>query len=390
MQDPGLNHSSYDVVVVGARCAGAATALLLARAGAKVLLIDRQKRGADTVSTHAIMRAGVLLLKRWGLLSELMACGTPAIRRSTFHYGPDAVTVTIGSDHGVDFLCAPRRTVLDRLLVEAAETTGADVHHDMSLIDLEFDGHGRVTGAVLKDAGGRTWTVSAGIVVGADGRQSTVARQVRAQTRIIGSGASGYVYGYFAGLPDDGFHWHFGQGVAAGVIPTNHAQHCVFVAVPDRRFAAVFRGDLDAGFRGVLAANSPALADGVARARLQGRLRGFAGGGGYLRQSYGPGWALVGDAAYFKDPLTAHGITDALRDAEFLARAAIDGNPQAFVRYQEERDDLSRPLFAVTDEIASFEWDLEAAKQLHARLSAAMKRETERVAAFPARDALAA
>src|ERR1700693_3069958 len=132
---------------------------------------------------------------------------------------------------------------------------------------------------------------------------------------------SGYVYGYYEDLERHGYHWHFGENVAAGVIPTNHGQHCVFVGVPGTAFPATVRGKVERAFLPVLAATSPHLSDDVSRARLVGRLRGFAGVPGHLRQSHGPGWALVGDAGYFKDPITAHGITDALRDAELLARA---------------------------------------------------------------------
>ena len=109
----------YDAVIAGARCAGAATALLLARSGAKVLMVDRQAYGSDTLSTHALMRGAVLQLTRWGLIPDITAAGTPAIRSTTFHYGSEATRVAIKPEHGVECLFAPRRTVLDRLLVDA-------------------------------------------------------------------------------------------------------------------------------------------------------------------------------------------------------------------------------------------------------------------------------
>ncbi len=382
--------TQYDAVIVGARCAGAATALLLARAGAKILLVDRQKCGSDTVSTHALMRAGVLQLKRWELLPNLMAAGTPRVTRTTFHYGEETIGIDIKREHGVDYLCAPRRTVLDHLLVEAAREAGAVVHHRVSLTDLQFGSDGRVTGAYLKDATGKEVSVTSDIVIGADGRQSMVARLAGAQIYAKGAGASGYVYGYYNGVPNDGFHWYFEKDVAAGVIPTNENQHCLFVGVPRYRFAETFRKDLDGGFQRTAAANSPVLRDAIGRARLVGRLRGFAGSPGFLRQSYGPGWALVGDAGYFKDPLTAHGITDALRDAELLSNAVLNGRARAFVRYQDERDALSRDLFDVTDAVASFNWDIDEIKDLNGRLSAAMKVEADRVAKFSPPTVLAA
>jgi flavin-dependent dehydrogenase len=102
-----------------------------------------------------------------------------------------------------------------------------------------------------------------------------------------------------------------------------------------------------------------------------------------MRQAYGPGWALVGDAGYFKDPLTAHGITDALRDAELLAHAATQGSDAAFVNYAAVRDDLSGPLFEATDAIASFAWDLDRVRSLHVALNQAMKREVEYLVGLP-------
>lgn len=387
MRDIGIH---YDAIVVGARCAGAATAMLLARAGANVLVVDRQKYGADTVSTHALMRSGVLQLQRWGLLDRIMAAGTPAIARTTFHYGPESVAIEIGAEHGVSHLCAPRRTVLDRILVDAAREAGAEFRHGVSLTSLRFGTGDRVTGVYLKDGTGREIAVGCDIVIGADGRQSMVARQTGARAYNQGRGASGYVYGYYDGLPDDGTHWYFEKNAAAGVIPTNGDRHCVFVGVPRNRFAATFRGNMKNGFRQIAAANCPALRDSLDRARLDGKLRGFSGGAGFMRQSCGPGWALVGDAGYFKDPLTAHGITDAFRDAELLAHAVLDGRDRALADYQEMRDTLSRNLFSVTDDIASFAWTLDEAKRLHGRLSAAMKQEAAYVAEFSPRTNLAA
>jgi flavin-dependent dehydrogenase len=146
--------SRYDAVIIGARCAGAATGLLLARSGAKVLVVDGQAYGSDTMSTHALMRGAVLQLERWGLTSNVVAAGTPAIRSTTFHYSDESIRVDIKPDHGVDRLFAPRRTVLDPLLVDAARKAGAEVRHGISLSELQFASGGRVIGATLRDAGG--------------------------------------------------------------------------------------------------------------------------------------------------------------------------------------------------------------------------------------------
>jgi 2-polyprenyl-6-methoxyphenol hydroxylase-like FAD-dependent oxidoreductase len=183
------------------------------------------------------------------------------------------------------------------------------------------------------------------------------------------------VFGYFSGLEEDGYHWYYRPGVSVGRIPTNDDLTCVFASVPSRRFREEIRFDPEAGFDRVLEECSPELATAVQRASRSGQLRGFPGHAGLFRQSRGEGWALVGDAGYFKDPITAHGITDALRDAELLAEAVVDGSEDALARYQQTRDEIATGLFEVTDEIASFEWDLSTVKDLHLKLSDEMKRE---------------
>ena len=169
-------HETYDALVVGARCAGAATAMLMARQGMRVLVIDRGGYGTDTISTHALMRGGVLQLHRWGILPRLQEAGTPPVRETTFHYGDEATTVVIKPSNGVDALYAPRRTLLDRTLVDAARDAGATVRHGQTLIGLTHRSDGRVCGATVRDADGNAMRVAADLVVGADGVGSSVAR----------------------------------------------------------------------------------------------------------------------------------------------------------------------------------------------------------------------
>jgi len=232
----------WDVVVVGARVAGAATALLLARSGLRVLCLERARPGSDTVSTHALMRAGVLQLRRWGLLDAVVATGTPAIRRTVFHYGTESVPVTPRPAFGVDALRAPRRTVLDSLLADAAAGAGATVRFGTAVTALCRDAGGRVTGVVTRDRRGRVRTERAGVVIGADGRDSLVAGAVGAEVLVAGRASSAFVYGYWADLPSDGYEWFYRPGSSAGTIPTNDGLTCVFVCAPpaamDRLVAA--------------------------------------------------------------------------------------------------------------------------------------------------------
>ena len=373
----------YDVVIVGARCAGAATAMLLARRGLRVLAIDRGHYGSDTTSTHALMRAGVLQLSRWGVLDDIKAAGTPVIRSTSFHYGDEVVAVQIKPHKDVEGLYAPRRTVIDRLLVDAARKAGAEIVFETQLVDVVRAGSGRVCGVRLRDGREQERQVSAELVIGADGVHSTVARLVAADSYRTGRHATGVIFTYWSDTGfDDAYHWYYNTGVSAGAIPTNGGHTCIFASLPQNRFQETMRRGTDAGYRQVLRECDADLAAVVDRSKMVEKYRGFGGEVGFFRQSFGPGWALIGDAGYFKDPLTAHGITDALIDAELLAQAAVTGTESAFADYQSARDTLAVAHFEVTDAVASFEWDLPRVQQLHRALSEEMKKESLAVTNF--------
>ena len=371
----------YDAVVIGLRAAGAATAMLLARAGLRVLAIDRGRYGTDTLSTHALMRGGVLQLSRWGILPAIQAAATPPIASTTFHYGSTSVRIAIKPRDGVPSLFAPRRYLLDRLLVDAARASGVDIRHGCSLLELARDAQGRVNGVVVRDQSEQMLHLRAGIVIGADGIRSTVARLAGADVYRRGDYATGVLYGYWPGVPVEGNQWYWQSNAAVGAIPTNNEETCVFVAVPAGQFPTLVRNDRDANYRSAIARVAPALANAIERHKKT-KLHGFAGERGFFRRSAGPGWALVGDAGYFKDPLTAHGITDALRDAEWLSRAVVEGTDRALLEYERTRDAVSGEMFDITDQIASFTWTLTTLPALHERLSETMRHETETICAL--------
>jgi 2-polyprenyl-6-methoxyphenol hydroxylase-like FAD-dependent oxidoreductase len=175
------------------------------------------------------MRGGVRQLHRWGLLPRVIAAGTPAVRSTTFHLPGGVSTLDIKPKHGVDALYAPRRTVLDAVLVDAARNAGADVRFGTSVTCLRRDRSGRVTGITGRTGAARL-EVGADLVVGADGRRSAVARHAGAGAARVAPASSGVIYQYFHGVAADGYHWYFTPGSAAGVIPTNDGLACVFAA----------------------------------------------------------------------------------------------------------------------------------------------------------------
>jgi len=367
----------YDVVIAGARCAGASTAMLMARRGLRVLVVDPVQYGKDTLSTHALMRGAVLQLHRWGLLDAVRAAGTPEIATTTFHYDDESVEVAIKSRDGVDALYAPRRTVLDPILVDAARGAGVEVVYGQSIVDLVQDDDGRVTGAKIADADRQITEVSADLLIGADGARSKVARLLNLEADYIVPDAACIIYGYWQGLPLSGYHWYYRPGVSAGTIATNEGDVCLAAMIPQARFLERKHEGLEALHLETVKDISPELAEHVLSSAPSGKLRAFAGAAGFLRRPVGPGWALVGDAAYFRDPITAHGITDAFREAELLSRAFADEGGGGLQGYQAGRDERVKGLLDVTHSIAAFEWDLDQVKADHLELNRQMNAQVD-------------
>ena len=367
------HHHFYDVIVAGARVAGASTAMLMARAGLRVLVVDPVSAARDPLSTHALMRGAIVQLRRWGLLETIRSTGVPAIRTTNFHYGPESIQVDIRPRHGVEALMAPRRNILDPILVDAAIEAGAEVRYGWSVDDLLRNRRGRVIGTRLRARGRAPLEIRASLVVGADGIHSSVARLVNAPIDVCCRHATANLYQYWSSEQRDAYEWYYQLGQGAGEIPTHGGASCVFLSVSPTQLVGTDRRARELLFLEGLETAAPGL-----RSRLGGPtsgLRGFLGLPGYLKRAAGPGWALVGDAGYFKDPLTAHGITDALRDAEILARAVLAGSDSRLLEYQNQRDALSRKLLLVSDRVASLEWTMDELRELHLELNREMKAE---------------
>ncbi|MEU8901793.1 NAD(P)/FAD-dependent oxidoreductase [Nocardia sp. NPDC048505] len=351
----------YDVIVVGARCAGATTAMLLARKGYRVLAVDRATFPSDTVSTHMIQAPGVALLKQWGLLEPVVAAGTPPIEKYTFDFGFQSGSVRLaGTARMPDGFCtayAPRRTILDKILVDAAAAAGAEIREGFNVDSLVVES-GQVVGIRGSSGGGASVVERARLVVGADGRGSRVARTVAAEQYNYHPKGQYQYYSYWRDLPIEGFEVVIRPGRVWAAQPTNDGLTMLAVAWPiDEKNA--YRADIEGNYLRTLEL-SPEFAE---RVRAATRVEPFVGAGveNYFRKPYGPGWALVGDAAYNKDPITALGITDAFRGAELLA-AAIDqtytgaaGFDAAMAEYQRIRDTRNTEVFEHTAHLAQLE-----------------------------------
>ena len=352
--------TDYDAIVIGARCGGSPTAMLLARDGYRVLLVDKATFPSDTMSTHLAHPPAVAALDRWGILEQLEATNCPPITRYSFDFGPVAVAGTPRPSNGTAKAYCPRRIVLDALLVEAAAAAGAEVREAFTVEEVLID-DGRVTGIRGHAKGGDTVTETAKVVVGADGRHSLLAKAVQPeQYNEVPPLAPAY-YAYWSGLPADGFDTYIraesGRGWAA--IPTHDGLTCVVQGTPQADFATTKKdveGTYLEGFE-----LAPEFAERINGAK---RESGFMGAGdlsGYFRKPYGPGWALVGDAGYHKHPITAFGITDAFRDAEAVASALDETFSErrsfddAMADYQRARDEEALPIYGFTCDFAKLE-----------------------------------
>jgi 2-polyprenyl-6-methoxyphenol hydroxylase-like FAD-dependent oxidoreductase len=382
------------VVVVGARCAGAATAMLLARAGHDVLLLDKASLPSDTLSTHAFVRGGVVQLQRWGLLDEVLRSGAPAVRTVSFHRyddGSDPLRLRIADRAGVDLVVAPRRQVLDDILLRAAVAAGVRVW-DRTLVRRVLRGAaGRVVGVEAIDADARRHRVHADLVVGADGVRSRVADLVAAQVRQQHDPSGALFYAHVAGVRWEGYEFHLGPDAFAGVFPTHDDQACVWLARPSHRAQRLLRAGAARAqaWASALTELVPDVGARVAAGRIAGPLRGTVGLPTHVRQAVGPGWALVGDAGYHRDPITGHGMTDALRDAELLAVAADRAlrAPEAarlplLAAYQAQREQALAPSLRLTVALSAFP-PTDRFVELQSQLSRVLDDEAHDLAARP-------
>jgi len=341
----------YDAIIVGARVAGSSTAMLLARKGYRVLLVDKATFPSDTMSTHQIQIPGSLLLKRWGLLDRVLVTNPGVMSRVHFDMNGVILDGEYPTVEGINFIHSPRRYLLDKILIDAAIEAGAEFREGFITEDLLWE-DGRVVGIRGRLTNGGPATERARIVIGADGKHSLVAKSVDApkynEKPVL---TCGY-YSYWDGIPQDSGELYAYGKRALGVWPTNDGKSMIYVAWPITEFDK-FRADVEGNYRATLDL-VPDLAERARHAKLADRIYGSGDMLNFYRRPYGPGWALVGDAGYTKDPISAYGISDAFRDAELLADALDAGlagrQPldATLSDYEQKRNIASKPMYDMT------------------------------------------
>jgi 2-polyprenyl-6-methoxyphenol hydroxylase-like FAD-dependent oxidoreductase len=348
---------TYDAIVVGARCAGSPTAMQLARKGYRVLVVDRATFPSDTVSTHLMHPLGVAALAGWGLLDRLTATGCPPIHTYAFDFGPITISGKPGTKDAPVAYC-PRRTVLDKLLVDAAAEAGAEFREGFAVDEIVIE-DGRVVGIKGRSQGGHPITERAQVVIGADGRYSLVAKAVGAEQYNERPPLLAAYYTYWSGLPMDGrFETYIRPQRGFAAAPTHDGWTLTVGGWPHTEFDAN-KKDVEGNFLKMFDL-APEFAERVRAAKREAAFSGAAVSN-FFRKPYGSGWALVGDAGYNRDPITAQGITDAFRDAERCAIAlneAFSGArsfDEAMRAYQRDRDEHVLPMYEFTCQLATLQ-----------------------------------
>jgi len=351
----------YDVIVVGARVAGSSTAMLLARKGFKVLLLDRAIFPSDTLSTHQVQLPGVARLERWGMLDRVIASGAPATRHVRFDAAGSVLEGHYPARRGVDALYSPRRTIPDKILVDAACEAGATVREGFVVEEvLTDDGHvtgirGRVRNRKMSST---TVCEAARMVVGADGKCSHVADAVHAQLYNQRPALSMGFYTYWEDVPIKGNEMYVRDRCLIIACPTNDGVVMTYITTPVDEFRH-FRSDVEGNFLQILDLAGD-LGERVRCGRRAGRFRGTIDLPNYFRKAHGSGWALVGDAGLVMDPITSQGIAHAFRDAELLADAICTGFSRqqpldaALAGYEQKRNREALPMYEFTMDLASY------------------------------------
>jgi flavin-dependent dehydrogenase len=349
----------YDAIIVGARCAGSPLAMLLARKGYRVLLLDKASFPSDTISTHHIHQPGVAHLKRWGLLDKLRASNCPSTRQIKFDVGPFALVGAPPPADGNYEAFAPRRRVLDKILVDAAVEAGAELRERFTVEELTTDGKS-ITGIRGRDANGASITERARIVIGADGARSLVADAVKAPIYFDRGMLTCNYYTYWSGVQHEGVELYPREGRTIVVDKTNDGLSMICIVFPKEEFDQI-RSNIEGEYLRTIQQNAPALFERLRNAKREERFAGTGFLPNFFRRPYGHGWALVGDAGYVKDPILAQGITNSFSHAQMLADAldeaflGLSDMEDALADYEHKRNNEVLAMFEHNTQLAMLE-----------------------------------
>ncbi|WP_415106850.1 FAD-dependent oxidoreductase [Micropruina sp.] len=362
----------YDVIVVGGRVAGSALALRLAREGVRVLILDRSHFPSDTLSTHQLQVAGVSRLAELGVLNRVLSAGTPPTRRVRFQAGRSVIDAAIPRFGEADYMISPRRTVLDACLVEAAREAGAEFREGIAVEELLRDGQRVVGVRAVGRSGGRVSEEHARLVVGADGKRSTVARLVGAREYGARPAATVASYAYWDGFPTQDGEVHTGAGWAASAWPTNDGLTLTYCARPLAEWKTVRRNPEAALLETLDRVEE--LGERTHQAKRVGSVRSTNDTGATFRQAAGPGWLLAGDAGLVMDPITGLGMSHALRDAELVAAAMatiLGGGDErrAGREYGRARDRETKAIYDFTAGLAALRGTTPAEERLFSAIA---------------------
>jgi 2-polyprenyl-6-methoxyphenol hydroxylase-like FAD-dependent oxidoreductase len=316
---------SFDVIIVGGRCAGASLATLLARAGMKVAVIEQAKFPKVTLSSHLIEADALMFLQQLGVLDAVRDTGVRFMKQIDLRLN-DLRLITswplrFDDLGGSAFL---RRHLLDSILADAAIQAGADVRMSTKVVEMLWDGK-RASGVRVQHEGSES-TLHAPLIVGADGRSSTVGYMCGARKYNVTQNHRSYYFTFFEGAQpasSDTFVYHRWGDRMVWAGPADGGLYLVGVS-PEMHEREYFRGDTEKGLLAHMRSCEP-TAEALAGARIATPMAGIMKFQGYFRQACGPGWVLVGDAGHFKDPSAGRGIGDAFRQVAALAPAIISG-----------------------------------------------------------------
>ncbi len=345
----------YDVIIVGARASGSSTAWLAANAGLKVLLIDRHKFPSDTISTNYIHQPGCAQLKRWGLLNKIIAAGTPPITSTRLQIKDFAIHGSISKNFDQLEAYAPRRYILDNILLEAAKEANVDVRENCTLLGLEWK-NGRCCGIKARHKNKHISTEQAHLIIGADGMRSSTANLVGARMTHYDMLLTCVYYSFWEQLKPE-YELYESSDCWVGAIPTNN-NTLIATYFPQSAFNAVRKNAMKNHLNAIKLA-APLLYEKTQSAKLVEGLWGTGDQQNFFRQAAGPGWALVGDAGHHKDSITARGITDSLIQAELLVshiKHTIHDQKKldtSLYDYTKDRDRLMMPGYRAALSVAN-------------------------------------